>query len=217
MGRSNQYTVSIKCRLNLSPSMYKVALTGGIGCGKSTVSDLFKQLAITVVDADEIAHALVAPGQKALQQIDNHFGPRFINSDGRLNRSLLRDCVFHDPEKKKQLENILHPLVYSEIDQQLSQLTSPYAIISIPLLIETGMQSLVDHILVIDCPMEIQVNRVKLRDGLSDSQITVIINSQVSRTRRLENADSIIDNTQGLSSLSQQVKTLHQQFLKQAQ
>jgi dephospho-CoA kinase len=104
-----------------------------------------------------------------------------------------------------------------EIDQQLSQLTSPYAIISIPLLIETGMQSLVDHILVIDCPMEIQVNRVKLRDGLSDSQITVIINSQVSRTRRLENADSIIDNTQGLSSLSQQVKTLHQQFLKQAQ
>jgi dephospho-CoA kinase len=79
------------------------------------------------------------------------------------------------------------------------------------------MQSLVDHILVIDCPMEIQVNRVKLRDGLSDSQITVIINSQVSRTRRLENADSIIDNTQGLSSLSQQVKTLHQQFLKQAQ
>ncbi|MBT3813412.1 MAG: dephospho-CoA kinase [Gammaproteobacteria bacterium] len=197
--------------------MYKIGLTGGIGCGKSTISDLFKQLAIAVIDADEIAHALVAPGQKALIQISTHFGSQFINSDNSLNRSLLRDCVFQDPKKRRQLENILHPLVYAEINQQLSQLNSPYAIISIPLLIETRMQSLVDHILVIDCPMEIQVNRVKLRDRLSDSQITAIINSQVSRTERLTNADSIIDTTQGLSSLSQQVNTLHQQFLKQAQ
>ena len=197
--------------------MYKIGLTGGIGCGKSTVSDLFKQHAIPVIDADEIAHKQVAPGQKALQQISAHFGSRFINADDSLNRSLLRDWVFQNLEKKRQLENILHPLVYAEIDQQLRLLSSPYAIVSIPLLIETGMQSLVDHILVIDCPMEMQINRVKLRDNLSDSQITAIINSQVSRTERLVQANSIIENTQGLSYLSQQVNTLHQQFLKQAQ
>ena len=197
--------------------MYKIGLTGGIGCGKSTVSDLFKQHSIAVIDADEIAHQLVAPRQKALQQIRVHFGSRFINADGSLQRSLLRDWVFQDAEKKRHLENILHPLVHAEIDQQLRRLSSPYALISIPLLIETDMQSLVDHILVIDCPREMQINRVKLRDKLTDSQISAIINNQVSRTKRLVHADSIIDNTQGLRDLSQQVNTLHQQFLKQAQ
>lgn len=197
--------------------MYKVGLTGGIGCGKSTVSDLFKQHAIPVIDADEIAHELVAPGQKAVEQIKTNFGARCINPDGSLNRSGLRDYIFQDPQKKRLLENIIHPLVYAEIEQQLSQLTSPYAIISVPLLIETGMQSLVDHILVIDCPMEMQINRVKLRDKLSDSQIIAIINSQVSRAERLIHADSIINNTQGLNYLSQQVNTLHNRFLKQAQ
>ena len=196
--------------------MYKIGLTGGIGCGKSTVSDLFKQHNIPVVDADIIAHALVMPGQKALSQISADFGPGMINPDGSLNRSLLRDCVFQNPDKKRQLESILHPLVYSEIDLQLSQLTSSYVIISIPLLIEARMQSLVDHILVIDCPMEMQINRVKLRDKLSDSQITAIINSQVSRTERLAHADSIIENTQDMTYLSQQVSSLHDQYLKQA-
>ena len=196
--------------------MFKVGLTGGIGCGKSTVSDLFKQHAIAVIDADEIAHELVTPGQKALQQIKTDFGTRCINPDGSLNRSQLRDCIFRDPEKKRLLENFLHPLVYAEINQQLSELTSPYAIVSVPLLIETGMQSLVDHILVIDCPMEIQVNRVKLRDKLSDTQITAIINSQVSRRERLVNADSIIYNTMGFTYLGRQVNTLHNRFLKQA-
>ncbi|OQK15743.1 dephospho-CoA kinase [Methyloprofundus sedimenti] len=197
--------------------MYKVGLTGGIGCGKSTVSDLFKQHAIPVIDADKIAHELVTPGQKALEQIKTDFGTHCINPDGSMNRSKLRDCIFQDAKKKRLLENIIHPLVYAEIDQQVSKLTTPYVIISVPLLIETGMQSLVDHILVIDCPMEMQVNRVKLRDKLSDSLITSIINSQVSRTERLAHADSIIYNTQDLSYLSQQVKTLHNQFLKQAQ
>ena len=197
--------------------MYKVGLTGGIGCGKSTVSDLFKQCAVAVIDADEIAHALVTPGQKALSKISTAFGTGMINPDGSLNRHLLRDCIFQNAEKKRLLESIMHPLVYAEIDQQLNQLNTPYAIVSIPLLIETRMQSLVDHILVIDCPMEMQINRVKLRDKLSDSQITAIIDSQVSRTERLAHADSIIDNTQDISYLSQQVSALHDQFLKQAQ
>ena len=197
--------------------MYKVGLTGGIGCGKTTVSNLFKQLSIPVIDADEIAHALVTPGGGALTQISQQFGKAYILPDGNLDRSKLRGTIFNDVEKKSQLENIMHPLIYEEIEQQLSELSSPYAILSIPLLLETKMQSIVDHTLVIDCPMEVQINRVKLRDKLSAAQITAIIHSQVSRSERLAQADSIIDNSQEQPKLSQQVKHLHEQYLKQAQ
>ena len=195
--------------------MYKVGLTGGIGCGKSTVSDLFKQYATPIIDADEIAHALVMPGQKALQRISDCFGQSCISTDGHLNRASLREIIFTDAEKKHQLESIMHPLVYAEIERQQNLLKGAYCIISIPLLIETKMQSLVDHILVIDCPIEMQINRVKLRDSLSDSQITAVIKSQVSRTERLAHADSIIDNTKDIIFLSKQVNNLHEQFLKQ--
>ncbi len=195
--------------------MYKVGLTGGIGSGKSTVSDLFKQLAIPIIDADEIARTLVMPGQRALSQINHRFGKSYINTDGTLNRAKLRDIIFSDADKKHKLEAIMHPLIYAEIEHQLSLLTDRYSIIEIPLLIETKMQSLVDHVLVIDCPMEIQINRVKLRDKLKDSQITAMINSQVNRTDRLAHADSIINNTRDITFLSQQVNQLHQQFIKQ--
>jgi len=195
--------------------MYKIGLTGGIGCGKSTVSDLFKQYATPIIDADEIAHALVMPGQKALQRISDCFGQSCISTDGHLNRASLREIIFTDAEKKHQLESIMHPLVYAEIERQQNLLKGAYCIISIPLLIETKMQSLVDHILVIDCPMEMQINRVKLRDSLSDSQITDVIKSQVSRTERLAHADSIIDNTKDIIFLGKQVNNLHEQFLKQ--
>jgi len=195
--------------------MYKVGLTGGIGCGKSTVSDLFKQYTTPIIDADEIAYALVMPGQKALKQIIHCFGQSCLSADGTLNRAGLREIIFNDADKKLQLEGIMHPLVYAEIDRQLNRLTSPYCIISIPLLIETKMQSLVDHILVIDCPMEIQINRVKLRNGLNDTQVMAMINSQVSRTERLAHADSIIDNTRDIIFLSQQVSNLHDQFINQ--
>ncbi len=197
--------------------MYKVGLTGGIGCGKTTVSNLFKQLSVPVIDADEIAHAIVSPGGIALRHISQQFGPAYILPDGNLDRSKLRETIFHDAEKKSQLENIMHPLIYAEIEQKLSELSTPYAILAIPLLLETRMQAFVDHILVIDCPMEVQINRVKLRDKLSAAQITAIINSQVSRTERLAQADSVIDNTQDLLKLSQQVNHLHKQFLRQAQ
>ena len=196
--------------------MYKVGLTGGIGCGKSTVSDLFKQYATPIIDADIIAHELVLPGQKALSQISHCFGQGCINADGSLDRSRIREIIFNDAKKKHQLEGIMHPLIYAEIKHQFSQLIEPYCIIAIPLLIETKMQSLVDHILVIDCPLEMQINRVKLRDKLSDTQITAMIKSQVSRTERLAQADSIIDNTRDIIFLSQQVNHLHDQFLKQA-
>ena len=195
--------------------MYKVGLTGGIGSGKSTVCDLFKHHATPIIDADEIAHALVMPGKKALIQISKCFGQDSMTDTGTLNRPRIRKIIFNDAEKKRQLESIMHPLIYAEIEHQLSRLTDPYCIIAIPLLIETKMQALVDHILVIDCPMEMQINRVKLRDGLNDSQITAMINTQVSRAERLTHADSIIDNTQDIIFLGKQVNNLHEQFLKQ--
>ncbi|MDT8425590.1 MAG: dephospho-CoA kinase [Methyloprofundus sp.] len=197
--------------------MYKVGLTGGIGCGKTTVANLFKQLSVPIIDADEIAHAIVSPGGIALTQISQKLGQMYILPDGNLNRGKLRETIFNNAEKKSQLEKIMHPLIYAEIDQQLSKLSAPYAILAIPLLLETKMQRFVDHILVIDCPMEVQINRVKLRDKLSAAQITAIINSQVSRTERLAQADSVIDNTQDPLKLSQQVNHLHKQFLTQAQ
>ncbi len=195
--------------------MYKVGLTGGIGSGKSTVSDLFKLHCVPVIDADEISHALVSPEKQALIQISDCFGKACINHDGSLNRGYLRELIFNDDKKKLQLESIMHPLIYQQINQQLSLLTAPYCIIAIPLLIETKMQSLVDHILVIDCPMEMQINRVKLRNKFNHDQIMVIINSQASRTERLAQADSIIDNTKDQYFLRQQVNNLHNQFLKQ--
>lgn len=195
--------------------MYKVGLTGGIACGKSTVSHLFKQHSIPIIDADDISHALVSPGQPALAHIADCFGQDCINTDSSLNRARLREIIFSNAEKKLQLESIMHPLIYAEIESQLNLQTTPYCIIAVPLLLETQMQSLVDHILVIDCPMEIQINRVKLRDSLNDEQVMAIINSQVSRTERLRQADSVIDNTQNMTYLSQQVDKLHQKFLKQ--
>ncbi|NOQ17006.1 MAG: dephospho-CoA kinase [Methyloprofundus sp.] len=195
--------------------MYKVGLTGGIGSGKSVVSDLFKQLAVSVIDADEIAHALVAPKQIALKHICASFGGNVLTVDGSLDRSKLREIIFNDPKKKSLLEHIMHPLIYAEIDAQVNRLQAPYVIIAIPLLIETKMQALVNHILVVDCPVEMQVDRVKSRDKLNNMQITAIINSQVSRAERLEQADSIIDNTQSLANVEQQVHSLHAQFLKQ--
>jgi len=197
--------------------MYKVGLTGGIGCGKTTVSSLFKQLGVPIIDADDIAHQLVTPGKQALREISDSFGKNYILEDGTLNRSKLREAIFNNDEKKCLLESIMHPLVYKEIDLQLDNVFAPYAILSIPLLLETKMQSLVNHILVIDCSREEQINRVKLRDESSTEQIIHIINSQVSRSERLAEADSIIDNTQDLLKLSEQVRYLHQQLINQAQ
>ena len=138
-----------------------------------------------------------------------------MTDTGTLNRSRIRKIIFNDAEKKQQLESIMHPLIYAEIEHQLSLLTDAYCIIAIPLLIETKMQALVDHILVIDCPMEMQINRVELRDQLNNTQVMNIINSQVPRAERLTHADSILYNTQDIAYLNHQVDKLHRKFLKQ--
>ena len=194
--------------------MLKIGLTGGIGCGKSTIAQLFNShYNIPVIDADIIARQLVEPEQPALTLIQQTFGKAILNNDGSLNRDKLRDCIFSSAVKKKQLEDILHPLIYSQMQSEFEKQTSAYSILCIPLLMETHMTTFVDRILIIDCPVEIQIERVIRRDQLSTHQISSIIDSQVSREYRLSHADDIIDNSNSSSQLAEQVKKLHNQYL----
>lgn len=196
--------------------MLKIGLTGGIGCGKTTVAGIFGQLAIPVIDADDIAHQLVAAGQPALARIQQTFGMDVINPDGSLNRKKLRELVFSDARQKQNLEAILHPLVYQAIQSELNrldQLNKSYCIICVPLLLETGMTALVDRILVVDCPVETQIERVQKRDGMTLENLQAIIGSQVSRDFRKARADDLIDNSKTGDGLAKAVKQLHNSYL----
>jgi dephospho-CoA kinase len=191
----------------------KVGLTGGIGCGKSTVTALFKQWNAPVIDADDIAHQLVSIGQPALTAIQQQFGHHCLNVDGSLNRNVLRELVFTHPEQKQKLEAIIHPLVYQAIQAQIASLTTPYCIISIPLLFETNKADFVNRVLVVDCPIEMQIERVQKRDNLSLERVQSIIDSQVSRAFRVAHAHDVIDNTLSNAELAQQVEKLHNLYL----
>lgn len=193
--------------------MLKVGLTGGIGCGKTTVAKLFEELGVPVIDADEISHHLVQVGQPALATIAKVFGAEMLNSDGSLNRSHLRNLVFSHPEDKAKLESILHPLIFQAIQTSVEMLDTQYCLICIPLLFETQMTQLVDRILVVDCPEETQILRVRQRDHLAREQIQAIIHSQVSREYRITHANELIENTESNDKLAEQVKKLHNLYL----
>jgi dephospho-CoA kinase len=193
--------------------MIKIGLTGGIGCGKSTVSKHFEELKIPVIDADEIAHQLVAIGQPALLRIKIEFGLQLFHEDGSLNREQLRELIFSDPKQKQKLESILHPLVFESIKTKLEQLNSPYCIICIPLLFETNMTKFVDRILVVDCSVETQIERVIKRDHITKERLESIINSQVSRAYRIAHANDLIDNSETDDRLAEDVKKLHNSYL----
>jgi dephospho-CoA kinase len=193
--------------------MLKIGLTGGIGCGKSTVANIFEQLKVPVIDADDIAHQLVAVGQPALARIALEYGPDILNTDGSLNRTRLRELVFSDAQQKQKLEAILHPLVYQAIQTELEQLTAPYCIIGIPLLFETKMTHLVDRTLVVDCSVETQLERLQKRDAMTIASIQAIIDSQVSRAFRKAHADDLIDNSKTDDRLAEAVKKMHNFYL----
>jgi len=191
----------------------KIGLTGGIACGKSTVAKIFIELGAPVIDADDIAHRLVERGRPALAAIQQEYGNEILNPNGSLNRDRLREIVFSDARQKQKLESILHPLVYKTIQLELEQLNSPYCIIVVPLLFETGMAHFVDRILVVDCSVEIQVERVGRRDNLSTERIQSIVNSQVSRAFRIANADDLIENSEMDDRLAERIKKLHNLYL----
>ena len=196
--------------------MLKIGLTGGIGSGKTTVAREFERLNIPVIDADEIAHQLVAIGQPALTRIQQEFGKDVLYPDGSLNRKKLRELIFSDPKQKQKLESILHPLVYESMEvelKRLNQLNKPYCIICIPLLFETNMIRFVDRILVVDCSVEAQIERVLKRDNMTMERIQSIIDSQVSRTFRKAQANDLIDNSETDDRLAEEVKKLHNLYL----
>jgi dephospho-CoA kinase len=196
--------------------MLIIGLTGGIGCGKSTVARHFEALGVPVIDADDITRQQVEPGQPALVEIVRHFGPDMLRPDGRLNRARLRERVFADPAQRRTLEAILHPRARIEIQRRLAILDAPYAMLSAPLLIESGWTELVDRILVIDCPRGQQIQRTRQRDGLSVAQIEAIIDSQAGRDTRLAAADDVILNDGDSAELPSQVKALHQRYTQSA-
>ena len=193
--------------------MLKIGLTGGIGSGKTTIADLFSELDVPVIDADTIAREVVASGSQALEQIRLSFGERVIAADGSLDRSAMRELIFADTEQKRKLEAIVHPKVRQSILKRVASLDASYCIISVPLLVESGMVKLVDRVLVVDCPVEIQIQRVIKRDRLDETIVRAIIASQASREQRKALADDLIDNASPDSMLAEQVKKLHNLYL----
>jgi len=190
--------------------MIKIALTGGIGCGKSTVCNLFNQQHhVPIIDTDIIAREIVEPGTTTLAEISNYFGRSVILKNGSLNRKALAEKVFNNENDRHHLESILHPEIRRVIQKKIEKIDSSYVIIAIPLLIETNQQSDFERVLVIDCNEQQQIERTLKRDQRNLDEIKSIIKSQVSRETRLEIADDIIDNSHSTNSLKEQVKALH--------
>lgn len=196
--------------------MLRIGLTGGIGSGKTTVCRLFSELGTPIIDTDKIAHALVAPGQPALDQLSKAFGEEILDQEGQLNRAVLRERVFNDDTARQQLEALLHPLIRTEMRRQLKMLRAKYVIIAIPLLLEKGWQDEVDRILVVDTDEGLQVERTAHRDGISEEQVGRIMLTQVSRHQRLASADDIIHNEGDLDTLRKQIKHLHNNYVQLA-
>ena len=194
--------------------MFIVGLTGGIGSGKSVVSNKFLSLHINVNDADIASRKIVEPGQPALVEIVNHFGSDILTKEGFLNRGKLREVIFSDPKEKKWLESILHPKIREYLVQEIEGSSSPYSILVSPLLLETNQHQLCSRILLVDVPREIQIKRTVLRDKVPESQIEKIILSQMDREKRLEKADDVLLNTGTVLELEEQVLELHKKYLQ---
>lgn len=196
---------------------FTVGLTGGIGSGKTTVAELFASRGACVVDTDAISRKLTGPGQSAVGQIVRSFGAQFAAADGSLDRQRMRDLVFSDASARKSLESILHPLIRQESALQLRACSAPYAILVVPLLVESGAyRSRTNRVAVVDCEMETQVQRVMQRSTLTRGDALAIIASQVSREDRLAAADDVIRNDGDLAALEPQVESLHSRYIELA-
>lgn len=191
-----------------------IGLTGGIGSGKSAAADEFARLGATLVDTDALAHELTVPGGAAIDAVRAQFGDAVIDASGAMDRAQMRARVFADPSARKRLEGILHPLIRRESAARVAEASGPYVVLVVPLLVESGdYRARIDRVLVIDCPVELQITRVCARSGLAEEEVRRIIAAQIPREARLAAADDVIDNSGTLDTLHAQVQRLHEQYL----
>lgn len=192
----------------------KIGLTGGIGSGKSSVAAIFAKLGAEIIDTDEISHQLTQPGSPALASIRDQFGDDVFLPDGQLNRVKMRGLVFSDTGAKRNLEDILHPLIRQEVVNRLALSHAVYVMIVVPLLLETpSYRELVDKILVVDCNEASQLARTMARSSLGEAEVRTIMANQLQRRERLAHADDVLDNNSGEENLHQQVERLHEKYL----
>jgi len=199
--------------------MFSIGLTGGIGSGKTTVADMFAARGVPVIDTDLIAHQITAPGGVAMPLIESAFGPQYVAADGSLDRARMRTRVFGDGAAKAQLESITHPLIRAESERQRDLARGAYHIVVVPLLVEAGPRAVkTDRVLVVDCPVDTQIERVMQRNGFSRDQVLAIIARQATREARLAAADDIIvNNAQAtLDTLEREVEALHANYVRMA-
>jgi dephospho-CoA kinase len=191
----------------------RIGLTGGIASGKSTAADLFAARGVPIIDTDKIARDVVEPGQPPLERLVERFGRGILTPDGHLDRPKLREIVFSDPKARADLEALTHPAIGSAVEALAAAAGGPYQILVIPLLVEKGLAGRLDRVLVVDCPEEMQLERLQKRDGSSSEQARAMLNAQASRAARLKAAHDVIHNESDVAALREQVATLHQRYL----
>jgi dephospho-CoA kinase len=194
----------------------RVGLTGGIASGKTTVADMFAELGVPVIDTDVIAREVVQPGQPALEEIRSEFGAEIIDADGMLDRAAMRKIVFVDDDARRRLEAILHPRIREATVRQAEVAGGDYQLIVVPLLVESPTRAFVDRVLVVDCNEEVQVARLFMRDAETQKQAQRMLAAQAGRADRLAIADDVISNDGDLQETRAQVRSLHQEYLRQA-
>lgn len=191
---------------------FRIGLTGGIACGKSTVANLFVALGVTLVDTDLLAREVVEPGSPLLGEITRHFGAQVLQKDGSLDRVVLRQRVFANPAERQWLEQLTHPAIRELTDARCEAATGPYVMVAIPLLVETQGAERFDRVLVVDCEPELQLARLQARDGMTREQAQRMLAAQATREQRLAVADDVILNNGDIAALRDQVEKLHRQY-----
>jgi dephospho-CoA kinase len=197
--------------------MFSVGLTGGIAAGKTTLSNLFAELGVPVIDTDLISRELLEHGEPGYHQVCNHFGDSIMDTNNEIDRAKLRQIVFSNADEKSWLETMLHPLIYQRShDAILEYAKANYVLVVIPLLFETNFQALVDRILVVDCPAELQLERLVIRDHIDETLALKMLAQQLSNSARLAGGHDIVDNSENAADLGSQVEALHQLYLQLA-
>jgi dephospho-CoA kinase len=198
------------------PRTLRIGLTGGIASGKTTIANLFAALGVPVIDTDVLAREVVEPGSEALAAIAAHFGPQILQADGSLDRAALRARVFAAPDERRWLEALTHPRIRALMEARCESAGGPYQIVAIPLLAETGRDARVDRVLAVDCEPEMQIMRLRARDGSTREQAERILAAQATRAARLQIADDVVANDADIARLSTQVEALHRRYLAAA-